>query len=148
MLCQGDKTWKPEGGCPPDWDCSAAGVYEEGTAVTNRETSEPNLKVPSPHFERPNADAANEVNTTVGDQGEANPGQCGRQGIRMGSVDRQKRMAEAVRLIITRRERAPRSPRMERALKRLIWRYSQTRPPVSWNRQAVITRPRRGNVEE
>jgi hypothetical protein len=34
-------------------------------------------------------------------------------------------MAEAVRLVVTRRERAPRSPRMERALKRLIWRYSQ-----------------------
>jgi hypothetical protein len=33
------------------------------------------------------------------------------------------RRAEAVRLIVTRRERAPRSPRMERALKRLIWRY-------------------------
>ncbi len=37
-----------------------------------------------------------------------------------------ERMAETVRLIVTRRERAPRSPRMERALKRLIWRY--TRP--------------------
>ena len=37
-----------------------------------------------------------------------------------------QRKAEAVRLVITRRERAPRSPRMERALKRLIWRY--TRP--------------------
>lgn len=34
-------------------------------------------------------------------------------------------MAEAVRLVVSRRERAPRSPRMERALKRLIWRYSQ-----------------------
>lgn len=33
-------------------------------------------------------------------------------------------MAETVRLVITRRERAPRSPRMERALKRLIWRYT------------------------
>jgi hypothetical protein len=33
------------------------------------------------------------------------------------------RRAEAVRLIVTRRERAPRSPRMERALKRLVWRY-------------------------
>lgn len=33
------------------------------------------------------------------------------------------RRAEAVRLIVTRRERAPRSPKMERALKRLIWRY-------------------------
>jgi hypothetical protein len=31
---------------------------------------------------------------------------------------------EAVRRIVTRRERAPRSPRMERALKRLIWRYT------------------------
>lgn len=35
-------------------------------------------------------------------------------------------MAEAVRLVLTRRERAPRSPGMERAFKRLIWRY--TRP--------------------
>jgi hypothetical protein len=35
-------------------------------------------------------------------------------------------MAETVRLVVTRRERAPRSPRMERALKRLIFRY--TRP--------------------
>lgn len=37
----------------------------------------------------------------------------------------QKRMAETVRLVIARRERAPRSPRMERAFKRLIWRYSR-----------------------
>jgi hypothetical protein len=36
-------------------------------------------------------------------------------------------MAEMVRQVVTRRERAPRSPRMERALKRLIWRY--TLPP-------------------
>lgn len=34
-------------------------------------------------------------------------------------------MADAVRLVVTRRERAPRSPKMERALKRLIWRYTQ-----------------------
>jgi hypothetical protein len=40
------------------------------------------------------------------------------------TLDEQKRMAETVRLVIARRERAPRSPRMERALKRLIWRYS------------------------
>ncbi len=40
--------------------------------------------------------------------------------------DVHERMAETVRLIVTRRERGPRSPRMERALKRLIWRY--TRP--------------------
>jgi hypothetical protein len=40
--------------------------------------------------------------------------------------ERQARRAEAVRRVITRRERAPRSPRMERALKRLIWRYLDT----------------------
>lgn len=39
---------------------------------------------------------------------------------------KQERMAETVRLIISRRERAPRSPRMERALKRLIMRYSRS----------------------
>ena len=37
-------------------------------------------------------------------------------------------MAEAVRLVVTRRERAPRSPKMERALKRLIWRYTLPAP--------------------
>ena len=36
-----------------------------------------------------------------------------------------ERMAEAVRLVISRRERAPRSPRLDRAFKRLIWRYSR-----------------------
>lgn len=49
--------------------------------------------------------------------------------------DRQVRMAEAVRQIVTRRERAPRSPRLERALKRLIWRYTseqeEQRPSAS-----------------
>jgi hypothetical protein len=35
-------------------------------------------------------------------------------------------MAETVRLIVTRRERGPRSPKMERALKQLIWRYTRT----------------------
>ncbi len=40
------------------------------------------------------------------------------------STNRKRRMAEAVRLVVTRRERAPRSPKMERALKRLIWRYT------------------------
>ena len=42
------------------------------------------------------------------------------------SEEKRQRMAETVRLVVTRRERAPRSPRMERALKRLIFRY--TRP--------------------
>lgn len=39
--------------------------------------------------------------------------------------DSRDRMAETIRKVLTHRERAPRSPRMERALKRLIWRYSQ-----------------------
>jgi hypothetical protein len=43
------------------------------------------------------------------------------------SASRKRRMADAVRQVVTRRERAPRSPKMERALKRLIWRY--TLPP-------------------
>ena len=37
-------------------------------------------------------------------------------------------MADTVRRVIAGRERAPRSPRMERALKRLIWRYTLTDP--------------------
>jgi hypothetical protein len=40
--------------------------------------------------------------------------------------EKRARKAETVRLVVGRRERAPRSPRMERAFKRLIWRY--TRP--------------------
>lgn len=47
-------------------------------------------------------------------------------------------MAEAVRRVIGRRERAPRSPRMERAFKRLIWRYTLTEPSGQEN----------GDVEE
>ena len=37
-------------------------------------------------------------------------------------------MADTVRRVIARRERAPRSPRMERAFKRLIWRYTLAEP--------------------
>lgn len=40
------------------------------------------------------------------------------------NADIRTRMAQAIREVINRRERAPRSPRMERALKRMIWRYS------------------------
>ncbi len=40
-----------------------------------------------------------------------------------GQAGRAERMAEAVRLVVTSRERAPRPPRLERALKRLVWRY-------------------------
>jgi hypothetical protein len=39
---------------------------------------------------------------------------------------KKERRAETVRLVLSSRERAPRSPRMERALKRLIWRYTRT----------------------
>ncbi len=42
-----------------------------------------------------------------------------------GSAEKKKRMAETVRLVVTRREQAPRSPKMNRALKRLIWRYTR-----------------------
>jgi hypothetical protein len=36
-----------------------------------------------------------------------------------------QRKARIIRLVVSRRERAPRSPRMQRALKRLIWRYNK-----------------------
>jgi hypothetical protein len=51
------------------------------------------------------------------------------------SEEKRKRMAETVRLVVTRRERAPRSPGMERALKRLIFRY--TRPRQDSNERSV-----------
>ncbi|MGC9335897.1 MAG: hypothetical protein ACP5JJ_17260 [Anaerolineae bacterium] len=37
---------------------------------------------------------------------------------------REERMVETVRRVVARRECAPRSPQMERAFKRLIWRYT------------------------
>lgn len=42
------------------------------------------------------------------------------------SDEKRARKAETVRLVVSRRERAPRSPRMERAFKRLIWRYTRS----------------------
>jgi hypothetical protein len=42
---------------------------------------------------------------------------------KLSDAQRRARMAETVRLVVSRREQAPRSPRMEQALKRLIWRY-------------------------
>lgn len=47
------------------------------------------------------------------------------------NASRHARMAETVRRVIAYRERAPRSPRMARALKQLIWRYTR----VEHNRQ-------------
>ena len=55
------------------------------------------------------------------------------------------RRAEAVRLIVTRRERAPRSPKMERALKRLIWRYLS---PAAQEKQGADFPSYRGNEGE
>ena len=51
---------------------------------------------------------------------------------------REKRMAETIRLVVSRRERAARSPRMERALKRLIWRYHQAIRDVEENKDEGI----------
>jgi hypothetical protein len=53
-------------------------------------------------------------------------------------VGKRERMAITVREVIARRERAPRSPRMERAIKRLIWRYTLVEPMGQEN----------GNAEE
>jgi len=47
-------------------------------------------------------------------------------------------MAETVLLVVSRRERAARSPRMERALKRLIWRYHQAIRDVEENKDEGI----------
>lgn len=52
---------------------------------------------------------------------------------------RRERMAETVRLVMSRRERAPRSPRMERALRRLIFRYTKGSPD-STERSADVQR--------
>jgi hypothetical protein len=51
-----------------------------------------------------------------------------------GLEAKRRRMAETVRLVVSTRERAPRSPGMERALKRLIWRY--TRPAADGRRRS------------
>lgn len=50
--------------------------------------------------------------------------------------EKRKRMAETVRLVLVTRERAPRPPAMERALKRLLWRYTRPLPEGKDNAQA------------
>jgi DnaJ family protein C protein 28 len=96
------------------WQEAVAAFVKE-VAVINKEITELNLKVPAPRFQRVKIDAAQEIarleSSSTLQPPPSNP---------------QERMAETVRQVVTRRERAPRSPRMERALKRLIWRY--TRP--------------------
>jgi len=49
---------------------------------------------------------------------------------------KRRQMAETIRLVVTHRERGPRSPRMERALKRLLWRYSQALQAADRERNA------------
>lgn len=71
---------------------------------------------------------------------------CEEAGVREESTeaDRRERMAETVRQVISSRERAPRSPLMERALKRLIWRYSQ----ASYGKQPERASPAEGSQLE
>jgi DnaJ family protein C protein 28 len=91
----------------------AALVFEEEVAAINKEIADLNLKVPGPRFQRVKVDAAQELANL-------------KDSVKHETME-QERMAETVRLVVTRRERGPRSPRMERALKRLIWRYTQAR---------------------
>jgi DnaJ family protein C protein 28 len=91
--------------------------FQLEVAEINKEIGELNLKVPSARFQRTKVDPAREVaRLTLGKAGDE-------------ALEPRERMAETVRQVVGRRERAPRSPRMERALKRLIWRY--TRPVES-----------------
>ncbi len=93
----------------------AVGAFEEQVAAINREIAVLNLKVPAPRFQRSKIDAAREVARLM----ESAPDAQSSLG------EEEERKVEAVRQIVTRRERAPRSPGMERALKRLIWRYTR-----------------------
>ncbi len=60
---------------------------------------------------------------------------------KVAAATQQERRADAVRQIVTRRERAPRSPAMERALKRIIWRYTSGQGTGA-NSQDGESRPR------
>jgi DnaJ family protein C protein 28 len=97
-----------------DWQ-RAVVMFEEQVAAINAEIADLNLKVPAPRFQRSQVDAAREVARL----------EAGSRVDDARTPAVQERMAETVRQVVTRRERAPRSPRMERALKRLIWRYTR-----------------------
>jgi DnaJ homolog subfamily C member 28 len=92
----------------------AVAAFEEEVEAINKEIGELNLKVPSHRFQRKKVDAARDV-ARLEAEGPADP---------LAVPTPRERMAETVRQVVSRRERAPRSPRMERALKRLIWRYT------------------------
>jgi hypothetical protein len=97
----------------------AMAAFEQEVADINAEIAELNLKVPGMRFQRSKVDVASEIGRIKGTlvTAESEP--------EMGARTQEERMAETVRMVVTRRERAPRSPRMERALKRLIWRYTR-----------------------
>jgi DnaJ family protein C protein 28 len=94
---------------------TAVGLFQEEVAAINEEIDDLNLKVPGLQFQRSRIDASAEV-ARVEAGSPSDPAEPSTP---------EERMAETVREVVTRRERAPRSPRMERALKRLIWRYTR-----------------------
>jgi DnaJ family protein C protein 28 len=96
------------------WQQAIAAFKAEGKAI-NREILELNLKVPGSRFQRSKVDPSQEVERLT--KGER---------VSEESAGKRERMAETVREVVTRRERAPRSPGMARALKRLIWRYTRS----------------------
>jgi hypothetical protein len=101
---------------------SAVAAFEAEVATVNAQIAELNLKVPAPRFQRSKIDAAREIARIEEGPLTHNAELPNPQSTIPGP---QERMAETVRQVVTRRERAPRSPRMERALKRLIWRYTR-----------------------
>jgi DnaJ family protein C protein 28 len=106
----------------------AVTAFEEEIAAINQEIAALNLKVPAPCFQRNKVDAAREVARLEAELPVALKGPDAEPETRdpeYTATNPQERMADTVRQIVTRRERAPRSPRMERALKRLIWRYTR-----------------------
>jgi DnaJ family protein C protein 28 len=106
----------------------AVTAFEEEIAAINQEIAELNLTVPAPRFQRRKVDAAREVARLEAKSPDAVEGPVAGPETpvpQYETLNPQERMADTVRQIVTRRERAPRSPRMERALKRLIWRYTR-----------------------
>jgi DnaJ family protein C protein 28 len=101
---------------------SAVAAFEAEIAAINAEIADLNLKVPAPRFQRSKIDAARELARVE----EGSPAADAESPNTQSPISNpQERMAETVRQVVSRRERAPRSPRMERALKRLIWRYTR-----------------------
>jgi DnaJ family protein C protein 28 len=96
-------------------------TFQEEIAAINADITTLNLKVPAPRFQRSKIDPARELVHLD----PPSPFQPPISNLPLQPSTPHDRMAETVRQVVTRRERAPRSPRMERALKRLIWRYTR-----------------------